>query len=658
MRAWLTRILGWHLQTILIVSFALVAAITVGLNALVISRVINQYLAQAQDARVQRDMDLAKAFYQEKLNEISAVGQRMSKDPAILDTLAAISEEKPGALETIENEITRKVTVPTLDGTFLIAVLDADGEIVTARAISAEGEILQASNSGNWSELPIVQTALSSRQVQEATEVIPAEYLESIGLADQARITLIDTPLANKELFDGLEGSAGLALTGAYPLLAEQGDVVGIVITAFLFNNDFTLVDHIKEVAGIDTATIFFGDLRVSTNVPDESGRRAVGTRVSQDVYDIVLQDGQDYKGEAFVVKEPFITRYTPLRDHSGGVVGMLYVGARLSAFENLVNTINQRVILIALFSIVIAGVIAVPIARFITQPITVLVDANQRMAKGDLSVRVPENGQGELALLNRSFNSMAAELERTQNQLLQKEKLASVGQLAAGVAHEINNPLASILLFSDMMYRETPEGDRHRNDLKMIIDETTRCKRIVSDLLNFSRQQEMLTQRVDLNDLLDQTIDEIELLSNFEGITILRDFEPDLASLQADPNQLKQVFINLLNNAAESIEDEGVIEVSTRQVDPAWFEIKFSDSGCGIPRENLGKMFTPFFTTKGVGKGTGLGLSITYGIIKMHRGQISVESELGIGSSFTIRLPIRSEPAETGSNSNSNLIG
>lgn len=658
MRAWLTRILGWHLQTILIVSFALVAAITVGLNALVISRVINQYLAQAQDARVQRDMDLAKAFYQEKLNEISAVGQRMSKDPAILDTLAAISEEKPGALETIENEITRKVTVPTLDGTFLIAVLDADGEIVTARAISAEGEILQASNSGNWSELPIVQTALSSRQVQEATEVIPAEYLESIGLADQARITLIDTPLANKELFDGLEGSAGLALTGAYPLLAEQGDVVGIVITAFLFNNDFTLVDHIKEVAGIDTATIFFGDLRVSTNVPDESGRRAVGTRVSQDVYDIVLQDGQDYKGEAFVVKEPFITRYTPLRDHSGGVVGMLYVGARLSAFENLVNTINQRVILIALFSIVIAGVIAVPIARFITQPITVLVDANQRMAKGDLSVRVPENGQGELALLNRSFNSMAAELERTQNQLLQKEKLASVGQLAAGVAHEINNPLASILLFSDMMYRETPEGDRHRNDLKMIIDETTRCKRIVSDLLNFSRQQEMLTQRVDLNDLLDQTIDEIELLSNFEGITILRDFEPDLASLQADPNQLKQVFINLLNNAAESIEDEGVIEVSTRQVDPAWFEIKFSDSGCGIPRENLGKMFTPFFTTKGVGKGTGLGLSITYGIIKMHRGQITVESELGIGSSFTIRLPIRSEPAETGSNSNSNLIG
>jgi two-component system NtrC family sensor kinase len=167
-----------------------------------------------------------------------------------------------------------------------------------------------------------------------------------------------------------------------------------------------------------------------------------------------------------------------------------------------------------------------------------------------------------------------------------------------------------------------------------------------------------MLTQQVDLNNLLDQTIDEIEFLPSFEGITIMRDFEPDLASLQADPNQLKQVFINLLNNAAESIEDEGIIEVITRQVDPVWFEIKFSDTGCGIPRENLGKMFTPFFTTKGVGKGTGLGLSITYGIIKMHRGQISVDSELGIGSSFTIRLPIRSEPAETGSNSNSNLIG
>lgn len=658
MRAWLTRILGGHLQTILIVSFALVAAITVSLNALVISRVINQYLAQAQDTRVQRDMDLALAFYQDKLSEISAVGQRMSKDPAILEVLDGISRGQPGALETIENEITRKVTVPTLDGTFLIAVLDAESEIVSARAISAEGELIQASNSGNWSDLPVIQSAFNSKQIQEATEVIPEEYLESIGLADQARITLIDTPLANEELFDGREGSAGLALTGAYPLLTQEGDVAGVVITAYLFNNDFTLVDHIKEVAGIDTATIFFGDLRVSTNVPDESGRRAVGTRVSQDVYDIVLQNGQDYKGEAFVVKESFITRYTPLRDHSGGVVGMLYVGARLSAFENLIKTINQRVVLIALFSIVIAGVIAVPIARFITQPITILVDANQRMAKGDLSVRVPENGQGELALLSRSFNNMATELERTQNQLLQKEKLASVGQLAAGVAHEINNPLASILLFSDMMYRETPEGDHHRNDLKMIIDETTRCKRIVSDLLNFSRQQEMLTQQVDLNDLIDQTIDEIEILPNFEGITFLRGFEPDLTMLQADPNQLKQVFINLLNNASESIEDEGLIEISTRQVDPDWVEIKFRDTGCGIPQENLGKMFTPFFTTKGVGKGTGLGLSITYGIIKMHRGQISVESEPGIGTCFTIRLPIHSEPVETGSNLYSKLIG
>lgn len=658
MRAWLTRILGGYLQTILIVSFALVAAITVSLNTVVISRVINQYLVQAQDARVQRDMDLATAFYQEKLSEISAVGQRMSKDPAILEALNSISEDQPGAMDTIESEINRKVTVPGLDGTFLIAVLNAEGDIVTARAISAEGEFLQASNSGNWIDLPIVQTVFSKKQVQEATEVIPAEYLESIGLADQARVTPIDTPLANKELFDEREGSAGLALTGAYPLITQQGDVAGVVLAAYLFNNDFTLVDHIKEVAGVDTATIFFGDLRVSTNVPDETGQRAVGTRVSQDVYDIVLQDGQDYKGEAFVVKEPFITRYTPLRDHTSGVVGMLYVGARLSTFESLVRTINQRVLLIAAFSIVIAGVIAVPIARFITKPITVLVDANQRMATGDLSVRVPETAQGELGLLSRSFNSMAAELEQTQNELLQKEKLASVGQLAAGVAHEINNPLASILLFSDMMYRETPEGDRHRDDLKMIIDETTRCKRIVSDLLNFSRQQEMLTQHVNLNDLVDQTIDEVGILPNFEGITIQRDFDPNLTSLQADPNQLKQVFINLLNNAAESIEGDGQIAVSTRQVNPAWVEIKISDTGCGIPQENLGKMFTPFFTTKGVGKGTGLGLSITYGIIKMHRGQISVESESGVGTCFTIRLPVRSEIVETGSNSNSNMIG
>jgi len=658
MRASLFSFLGGRLQTILILSFSLVASITVGLNAWVISRVIDQYLGQAQSARVERDMNLAKAFYQDKQAEISALGQRMSKDPAVQETLHDVYHNQPGAIESIDEEITRKITVPNLGGTHLIAVLDAQGEIIIAKVLSATGDLSAPIFSGNWGDLPVVQQAFASCSSLEATEVIPAEYLEQIGLADQARIELIDTPKAPEKTYDPLEGTAGLALTSVFPLINQSGEVIGGVVAAYLFNNDFTLVDKIKDVAGVDTATIFFGDLRVSTNVPDEVGQRAVGTRVSQDVYDVVLNGGQDYKGEAFVVKEPFITRYTPLQDHTGKVVGMLYVGARLASFENLVHTINQRVALIAILSIVLAGLIAVPITRIVTRPIRTLVEANQKLAKGDLSVRVAEDGRGELAMLGRSFNSMAAQLDQTQKELLHKEKLASMGQLAAGVAHEINNPLGTILLFSDMMYRETQEQDPHHNDLKIIIEETTRCKRIVSDLLNFSRQQEILTQDTDIHQLIDRTIVEVEILPLYDKVEIIRNYSPYPIHIQADPNQLQQVFINLLNNAAQAIPDQGKIEIITRELDQSWVEIKIRDTGSGISEENLGKMFTPFFTTKGVGKGTGLGLSIVYGIIKMHRGQISVESELGVGTTFIIRLPVHLEPGDLQQERGAALIG
>ena len=147
-------------------------------------------------------------------------------------------------------------------------------------------------------------------------------------------------------------------------------------MSVYLFNNDFTLVDRIKEVAGIDTVTIFFGDLRVATNVMSEQGKRAVGTRISEAVHSVVLSAGRDYVGRAYVVNEWFITRYAPLRDSRGTVVGSLYVGARESAFLQLVHNFNKRVVVIALVCIFLAGVIALPIARFIFRPIDELVQA------------------------------------------------------------------------------------------------------------------------------------------------------------------------------------------------------------------------------------------------------------------------------------------
>ncbi len=641
MRNFLLRLLGGRLRVILTVAFALVAALTVGLNALVISRVLNDYLSAAEAERVARDMKLAEAFYQLKLDEVAAISHRLVLDQWVVENFSAARAGDPEAIGVIDRQITNKITVLALGGTHLIAVLDADGNIVVGKVLWPEGHLSPVLTGGRFGDLPIVQTVLEKGKPQAATEIIPAEFLAQVKLDRQAYIPLLETPLAAPEPFDPREGTAGLALVGVSPLKDPSGHLVGAVLSAYMFNNDYTLVDRIREVAGIDTVTIFLGDLRVSTNVTDEAGRRAIGTRISQAVRRVVLEEGREYVGRAFVVKEWYITRYEPLRDHRGNVVGSLYVGAREAAFLGLVHTFNQRVALIAAICILLAGVIAVPIGYVITRPITDLVAAHRRLAEGDMNVRVETYGNGELAVLGRSFNAMAETIHRTQQELLHKEKLASMGQLAAGVAHELNNPLGTILLFAEAVQRELPPDDPHRDDLKMIIQETTRARKIVADLLNFARQQEVLAQDTDLHALLDQVIENLRHQPTFAQVEIVRDYGPDVPVIQADPAQLQQVFINLLNNAAEAIEGPGTIAISTRSLN-GQVEIRIADTGCGIPEENLGKLFTPFFTTKPPGKGTGLGLSIVYGIVKMHRGQIGVRSEVGKGTTFTITLPTR----------------
>lgn len=635
----LSRLVGGRLQTVLILSFSLVAALTVGIGTWATSRVIEDYLTAAEDARVARDMGLAQAFYQLKLDEVAAVSHRLVLDRWVLENAAAAQRGDEDAAEVIHQAITNKITVLALGGTHLIGLLDRDGTLVVGRVIRSDGSLSPVLEGGDWSDLPIVEAAMAGGTEQEGAEVIPQSFLETVGLAQQAAIPLLDTPRAAAEPFDPREGTAGLALVGVSPLLDETGQATGAVMSAYLFNNDFTLVDRIREVAGIDTVTIFFGDLRVSTNVMREDGARAVGTRVSQEVYDVVLDQGRDYVGQAFVVNEMYITRYSPLRDHDGEVVGSLYVGAKLSAFRSLLEAFNSRVALIAVLCVVLAAVLAVPIARWIAGPIIRMAEATRRLAAGDMSVRVGVDGDGELARLADAFNQMVEALQDAQEELLHKEKLASMGQLAAGVAHEINNPLGTIHLYAGALQKELPREDPRRDDLGVILREADRCKVIVGDLLNFARQQEVLAQDSDVHELLSRAVEAVQPQPSFVGVTIVRREQDDLPTIEADPAQLLQVFVNLLNNAAEAIDGQGTITLVTRLAGP-WIEIEVTDTGCGVPEENLGKLFTPFFTTKALGRGTGLGLSIVYGIIKMHRGHITVRSRLGEGTTFTVSLP------------------
>lgn len=640
-------------QLVLVIAFSLVAAFTILIGAGAISRTIRDYLAVAVTERVERDMHLAQALYQNWLSDVAEMARHVVLSPSVLQNVAASKEGDSRALLLIEQELAKIIHAEALHGNHLVAVLDAEGGFVTGYWVSSTGTKTLVHGAGDWSRLPIVNEVLQSGTEVTTTEVIPSEVLETIGLAEQAFVPLLETPRAAETPFDPREGRAGLALISVIPIRQDDGSTVGLALALHLFNNDFTLVDQIKEVAAVDTATIFLGDLRVSTNVHGLDGKRAIGTRLSKEVTQVVLEQGRPYTGPAFVVQENYITRYEPLRDHAGAVIGVLYVGAREARFSRLVNSFNERVVLVALGSILATFLLAVPVSRVVTRPLQELrelAEANRRVARGDMRVRVPVRAGGDVGELASSFNAMLDQLQATQDQLVHSEKLAYLGQLAAGVAHGLNNPLATVLLFSDILLRECAPDDPRRADLEMIVNETRRCKGIVAALLDFARQNQVVAQATDLNTLVHQVLEVEKKRLGDAPITIVADLDPQLPIIEADPAQLQEVIANLVSNAIEAMLSGGKLTVRTRPGPEGMVTMSVTDTGVGITPEDQAKLFVPFFTTKPVGKGTGLGLAIVYGIVKMHRGQITVQSQPGKGTTFTVTLPMRLLPMNTAS--------
>ncbi len=236
-------------------------------------------------------------------------------------------------------------------------------------------------------------------------------------------------------------------------------------------------------------------------------------------------------------------------------------------------------------------------------------------------------------------------QLEEAQTALIQSEKLASMGQLAAGIAHEINNPLGVILLYAHLLYDNAPAGSQHHEDLKMIVEQSDRCKTIVGGLLNFARKNKAVMKRADLSELLDRCL---KALKPPAGIRVDFVNPEDRVLADMDTEQMMQVFINLFTNAMEAMPRGGSLTVATERKNGV-VEVRVSDTGSGIPDDLLKKIFEPFFTTKQMGKGTGLGLAVTYGIIKMHRGNIDVVSNQdpargAVGTTFTVTLPVRQD--------------
>ncbi|MFZ1730935.1 MAG: [Fe-Fe] hydrogenase large subunit C-terminal domain-containing protein [Bacteroidota bacterium] len=238
---------------------------------------------------------------------------------------------------------------------------------------------------------------------------------------------------------------------------------------------------------------------------------------------------------------------------------------------------------------------------------------------------------------LERSHRDLA----EAQAQLIHTEKLASVGQLAAGVAHEINNPLGTIVLYSHLLLKQLKEIDPARDDIRFIIAEAERCRNIVGSLLNFARQGKIVISEINAAELIESIVAMIRKREEFGDIIIERSIDETLPQLFFDTDQMKQVLLNIAMNACEAMPDGGILHITVEHAEtPRDIVIRISDNGAGIPKENLSRLFTPFFTTKQIGKGTGLGLPIAYGIVKLHHGQITVQSEVMKGSTFTITMP------------------
>jgi len=235
----------------------------------------------------------------------------------------------------------------------------------------------------------------------------------------------------------------------------------------------------------------------------------------------------------------------------------------------------------------------------------------------------------------------MEKKLQETHVQLVSSEKMASLGKLAAGIAHEINNPLGGILIYSSLMIEDLKEEDPKRGDLARIVQEAGRCKEIVKSLLEFARQTEPKMEPTDINRAITDGLFFLENQALFHNIRIIKKLDPFLPFAKGNAGQLKQVFMNIIVNAAEAIHGSGTLTITTSPApNRKSVLVEFTDTGEGIPEENLTRIFDPFFTTKDVGKGTGLGLATSYGIVEEHGGKIRVKSKVGEGTTFTIELP------------------
>lgn len=327
----------------------------------------------------------------------------------------------------------------------------------------------------------------------------------------------------------------------------------------------------------------------------------------------------------------------------------IIAVGSYEDEFYKEANAIKSHIFISTIILIGVVGFLATLFVFYAstvaTNPITHMIETIRKVKKGDMQARMEVVGSDELAEMATAFNHMTNIIQRNQemeNTLAQQGKMASLGVLSSGVAHEINNPLGVILGYAAYLEGKLSPDDPHYKYIHEIKRESKRCKKIVQDLLSYARTPRPTLELTDLNELLTEIIEFAANHTDMRGITIQPDLEADLVRILLDGDQLRQVAINLILNAGGAMPECGTLRIKTETGPKRTIRISFSDTGCGIPQESLEKIFEPFYTTKA--RGTGLGLAITRQIVEMHHGDITIESEDGKGTTVTVILPIDHE--------------
>jgi two-component system NtrC family sensor kinase len=655
----------FSLRTKLILSFLVIIFVGGSGTTILGTRLVANTLIRQAQRRVKHDLASAWMVYNEKLKEIRNIIQ-----------FTAASESISEAMQTNQKELLQRYLnrVRIKNNLDILTLTDSRGKV-----------ILRTRNPGvvgdDQSQDEIISVALENKVVA-STQIIPYRELMNAGedLVRQAYIKIIPTPKARpgKEK----EETSGMMLKAAVPIVAQDGRLLGILYGGNLINRDYYIVDRIKEIVfkgekykGKDTgtATIFQGDLRISTNVKTEEGRRAIGTRVSEEVGNAVLEEGSEWVDRAFVVNDWYIAAYQPIKNIKGKIIGILYAGTLEAPYIDIRNKLVLSFVGIALLCLFLVLIMYYFITTGITNPLRDMVVATEKIAQGDPSHEVTVQSRDEIGHLAISFNQMVRNLknahqelrewgitlekrvaERTdalqkaQYQLIQSEKLASLGKLAAVVAHEINNPLAGVLTYIKLLLKITVKEPfplarvkEMRGYLSLMDKEMDRVTRIVKDLLTFARQSKPKIENTDVNTILEKSLSLLENKIKLQNIKLNVSLDSTLPLVPCDFSQIQQALMNIIINGTEAMPDKGELTIKSHHLpEDEFIEIEISDTGTGIPEDHLLKVFDPFFTTKDAGKGVGLGLSIAYGIVNEHKGSIEVKSKAGKGTTFIIKLP------------------